>query len=271
MINEPRVSIVTATYNSAKTVEDTLRSVIGQTYRNIEYIIVDGGSTDGTLDILDRYRDHIAVLISEPDGGIYDAFNKGVRRARGEIVAILNSDDCYHDETVIEDVVAAFVEHDVDLVYGDMELLLHDGSGQRRLIKADIGGLKSRSTLHHPAVFVAQRVYRTDLYDDSYRLVADYEFMLRLHLAGKRFFYLERPLAVMRTGGASHSRRIFAEAFRVHRQYFGLPYAAYRFTAMYGLQWGKDLRTRVLRRVLPDRVFSSLKKYWWSLRFNTKS
>ena len=132
-----KISIITATYNSADTVEDTIKSIVGQTYPNVEYIIVDGGSTDGTLDIVNRYKDRITRVISEKDNGIFDAFNKGIALTTGDIVGILNSDDFYADSSVIQNVADKFKSSSVDTVYGDLVYIdPQDTSIVRRLWRA---------------------------------------------------------------------------------------------------------------------------------------
>jgi len=113
-----KISIVTASFNCVRTIGDCIQSIISQTYFDIEHIIIDGGSKDGTLEVINKYRDKIAKVVSEPDRGIYDAMNKGIRLATGDIIGILNSDDLYADEHVIENVVRAISENNVDLCYG---------------------------------------------------------------------------------------------------------------------------------------------------------
>ena len=117
---EPLVSIITVVYNNVKYIQDALESVISQNYLTIEHIVIDGGSSDGTIEVIEKYRDNISVFLSEPDDGIYDAMNKGIALATGDIVGILNSDDFYIDEFVIEKVIKEFDEKGVDSVYADL-------------------------------------------------------------------------------------------------------------------------------------------------------
>ncbi|MEM5831420.1 MAG: glycosyltransferase family 2 protein, partial [Candidatus Aenigmatarchaeota archaeon] len=114
-----KISIITPSFNSEKTIEETIKSVLSQTYNDIEYLIIDGGSRDRTLEIVDKYKDKISKIVSEPDKGIYDGMNKGIKLATGEIVGILNSDDLYFDESVIENVMKAFKENQIDCLWGD--------------------------------------------------------------------------------------------------------------------------------------------------------
>lgn len=121
-----KVSVITACFNSEKTIEDTILSVLHQTYKNIEYIIIDGASADSTLEIIQKYRDRIACVMSEKDKGIYDAMNKGIKRSSGDIIALLNSDDFYKDEFVVEKVVHEFERKNCDSVYADLVFVKPD-------------------------------------------------------------------------------------------------------------------------------------------------
>ncbi len=179
-----KVSVITACFNSEKTIEDTILSVLHQTYKNIEYIIIDGSSTDSTLEIIQKHRDRIACVVSEKDEGIYDAMNKGIKRSSGDIIALLNSDDFYKDEFVIEKVVRYYESGEFSpktLLYG--------------VVPA------------HPTLFVKKAIYeRYGLYKTDYKISADFEMIIRLFVVQKiSFSYLKEVLVVMRTGGVSTS------------------------------------------------------------------
>ncbi|MEC4684603.1 MAG: glycosyltransferase family 2 protein [Nitrospirota bacterium] len=204
-----RVSIITVVYNGAENIEDSIRSVIGQTHDDIEYVIIDGGSTDGTLDIIKRYEQNIAKVISEPDNGIYDAMNKGLEVASGDVVGILNSDDLYADRTVIENVVEYFSEKNVDSCYGDLVYV------DRHNTNVPVRHWKSGEFLKHrfrngwmpphPTFFVKRDVYRKyGFLNIGFPLAADYELMLRfLYKHEVSTTYIPRVLVKMRTGGTS--------------------------------------------------------------------
>ena len=121
-----KISVITVTYNSEKTLEDTIRSVISQKYDNVEHVIMDGGSSDSTLQILDSYSDNLSVVVSEPDEGIYDAYNKALKHVSGDIIAILNSDDVFYDNNVLNRVAAEFKRTGSELIYGDLALVHED-------------------------------------------------------------------------------------------------------------------------------------------------
>jgi glycosyltransferase involved in cell wall biosynthesis len=179
-----KVSIITAVLNRRLYIEDCINSVIGQTYKNIEHIIVDGVSRDGTLDILRKHQKDISVLLSEPDDGIYDAMNKGIRLATGNIIGILNSDDIYAENDIIAAVAACFAKSDVDTCYGDLIYIKsNDVANSVRYWKA---GAFSRERFRegwmppHPTFFVRRHVYeRCGLFNLDFPLAADYELMLR--------------------------------------------------------------------------------------------
>jgi len=205
-----KVSIITITYNSAETVEDTIQSVLSQSYPNIEYIIVDGASKDDTLSIVNRYSDKIATIISEPDKGIYDAMNKGVRAATGDIVGILNSDDFYADNEVISNIVETIQRVHSDACYAD--LVYVDRVETDRVIRSWKSGTYRYGDFlrgwmpPHPTFFVKRSIYeKHGLYSLQLRSAADYELMLRLiHKHGISLAYLPRVITKMRAGGQSN-------------------------------------------------------------------
>ena len=205
-----RISIITIAYNSAETIEATIQSVISQDYTHVEYIIIDGASKDATMDVVDRYRDQIAVVVSEPDQGIYDAMNKGVARATGEIVGILNSDDFYADNTVLSNVVARFNESGAEAVYADLVYVERDNPDKVvRYWKSKPykpGMFRKGWMPAHPTFFLKNECYRTHgTYSTELRSAADYELMLRMLEKHKiSAVHLPRVLTKMRVGGQSN-------------------------------------------------------------------
>ena len=205
-----RVSIVTPTYNSARTIVDTILSVNKQDYDDIEHIIIDGGSKDNTLDLIRNTPNRVKKIISEPDKGIYDAMNKGIALATGDIVGILNSDDFYNSNDVITKVVKTFQKGEYEGVYGDLEYV--DTRNINRVIrywesKVYKEGL-FRKGWHpaHPTFFVKKEVY--DKYGNfnlKYKIGADYEIMLRFIEKNRiKVAYIPEILVKMRVGGASN-------------------------------------------------------------------
>lgn len=204
-----KVSLITATYNSAKTIADTLYSVQQQTYPHIEHIIVDGLSTDETLNIVQTFP-HIHEVVSEKDKGIYDAMNKGIELASGEVIGIINSDDFYIHASVIEKIVSVFNNENCDAVYADLMYVdTHDVNKIKR--KWVSGKVKSNSFLYgwmppHPTFFVRKSVYENfGKFNLNLGSAADYELMLRfIHKHKIKIGYLPEVILKMRTGGISN-------------------------------------------------------------------
>lgn len=207
-----KVSIITVCYNSAKTIEHTIKSVAGQDYGNIEYIIIDGGSTDGTLNILDRYKDKIDVLVSEPDEGIYDAMNKGIARATGDVIGFINSDDWYADRAIVA-IVEAFKKTDADIVYG--KYVVVENGVYREVENGNLSDICLHMVFGHPATFVRADCMKKHVFDVSYRIAADYAFFLAMYFQNKSFHQIDTIIAYFRVGGASaHSFKTYIESKR---------------------------------------------------------
>ena len=207
-----KISLITVSYNSASTIGTTLESVAAQNYPELEYIIVDGGSSDSTLDIVDQFSELVTLCISEPDQGIYDAMNKGVQRATGEVIGILNSDDFYRQVEVLNEVAALFdADPELEVVLGDVDFVREDDlnhsvrsyrAGQFKPWMFRFGLMPP-----HPAVFVRKSAYeRVGFYKLGYKIAADFDFLTRLLLLdGAKYKVSGRTWVRMRTGGASTS------------------------------------------------------------------
>ena len=214
-----KFSIITVTYNSAATIEDTIRSVAAQSYAGKEHIIVDGGSTDGTLEIIERFRIHISKLVSEKDDGLYDALNKGLRLAEGDVIGILHSDDFYTDSEVLSSYAEMFSKNACEAAYSD--LFYVDGNNPDKIRRRWKSGVYRHGAFHygwmppHPTFFVRKEVYdRLGGFNTTLRSAADYELMLRfIHRHRISLCYLPRFTVKMRTGGKSNrsiSNRLLA-------------------------------------------------------------
>lgn len=205
-----KISIITVTYNSAATLEETILSVINQNYTNIEYIIVDGKSSDSTLNIIDKYKSRIAKFISEKDNGIYDALNKGIQMASGDVIGILHSDDFYTSNDVIQNIATRFEKEKCDALYGDLLYVSKDNTN-KIIRKWRAGELTANSFLFgwmppHPTFFVKKEVYeKHKAFNLDFKTSADYELMLRLLYKHKiKTAYLPEYLVKMRMGGQSN-------------------------------------------------------------------
>lgn len=206
-----KISIITVVYNNDKTIEDAIKSVLSQSYSNIDYIIIDGGSSDKTVTIINEYKEQLGYFISEKDKGIYDAMNKGINAAKGDVIGILNSDDLYQDTTVIETVMNQFNQNpSIDVVYGDLVYVKSDN------VNKVVRNWKSNPYYNsffengnvppHPSLFVKKSVYeKAGFFNLDFKLAADYEFMLRIfkkHNFNSK--YINRVIVKMRLGGATN-------------------------------------------------------------------
>ena len=257
----PLVSIVTVVRNAAKVIEQTIVSVLQQTYGNIEYIVVDGGSTDGTIDVIRKYDDKIDYWVSEPDSGISDAFNKGIKLAAGDFVGILNADDRLSPDQIANG-VSALRTSEADFVFGD--LLYHDEAGN---IVHRINGdpayartIRSKMPeLCHPTVLARRSAYeRIGLFDTAYRYAMDYEWVLRLHINGGKGIYVKDVVGHMGLGGTSDVS--YLKALREVRDIaarYGRPgwlvELEYRYRVL------KGAGRRFLERHLPKGLFHRLR------------
>ncbi|WP_282049060.1 glycosyltransferase family 2 protein [Maribacter aquivivus] len=190
-LNEtPLISIITVVYNGEKYLKQTIESVLNQSYKNIEYIIVDGGSTDNTLSIIKEYGNRIDTLISEPDKGLYDAMNKGIGLAKGELIGMINSDDWY-SQNAVELVVDSYASNPTKKIFhGDRYDVLENGD--RRIKKFHTSNLKFIyycMTYNHPSMFVHKDCYENIRYNINFKSLSDYEFVLKTFLKSKEIFY----------------------------------------------------------------------------------
>ena len=195
----PKVSIITVVRNGKDTIVRSMESVLSQDYPNIEYIVIDGASSDGTVDLIRQHQDRLAFWSSEPDSGISDAFNKGICRATGEWVGILNADDWYEPDAVskvMANAAGADVVHGVMRYWDQMSPVEMVYPDQRKMLK--------EMCLGHPTCFVRRELYsKYGLFDESYKYAMDYEFLIRLFLNGERFVQLDDIIANMQCGGVS--------------------------------------------------------------------
>lgn len=208
------ISIITATFNSAKTLKDTIQSVLRQTNKDFEYLIIDGGSTDETIDIVKSYESEFSgrlKWVSEKDQGIYDAMNKGIKMASGDVVGILNSDDYFTSDDILQTVDNAFKSHEIAAIYGDIHFI-RDGNPQKcvryyssRMFRPF--WLRFGFMPAHPSFYCKREVFeKAGLYSLDYKIGADYEMMVRLFKKYRIMSqYINKDFVTMRTGGASNN------------------------------------------------------------------
>lgn len=207
-----KISIITVVYNNHKTIQTAIDSVLGQDYDDIEYMIIDGQSTDGTMDVIRRYGKAISQVISEPDQGIYDAMNKGIARCTGDVIGILNSDDVYADPNVLKEVMQVFAQDpELDMLYGDLVYVKNNDLNQvvRRWTSKSYYPtfFEDGHVPPHPSLFVKREVYQqVGLFNLDMRLAADYELMLRVFKLNRyKSRYINRLFVKMRLGGATNA------------------------------------------------------------------
>lgn len=226
-MNKPKVSIITVVKNGAGTIGRAIESVLGQTYENIEYIVIDGRSTDGTVELIKQYEDRLAFWSSEPDSGISDAFNKGIAHATGDWIGILNADDWYENDAVKNTMQVA---RDADVIHGGMQLW--EGGEIRERPQPDASALSRDMTVNHPTVFVRRELYqRFGGFRLDYRYAMDYELILRFWVAGARFVVSQSIITNQSFGGIS------------------------------GLQWRRA--SREIMRAQFDNGLSQSRAYYW--------
>ena len=238
-MNRIKVSVITVCLNSVKTIEQTIQSVINQSYKNIEYIIIDGGSTDGTLDIIKKYEAHIAYWASEPDNGIYDAMNKGIKIATGDIIEFLNGDDSFYNENVLVNVIEQYNQYpDTDILVGYdtrcIDTIIHN---QDKYTNVYIDAF-----FPHQATFSQKEVFdRIGYFDVQYRIVADKDWLYRAWSANLRFRLVSDIYVRFGDGGISSGRDSFVEEYLLSEKYLAktgqeqlIPFAQNRIKKIYG-------------------------------------
>ena len=218
-MTEPFLSVITVSFNSADTIADTLDSLRNQTSSDFESIVIDGGSTDGTGDVVKRFEGLVNHFVSERDEGLYDAMNKGIAMAKGRYVAFLNSDDAYFPETVER--VKAFAQKESEVIYGNIQKERNLGSEiLSREERPDISLMPCTMGVFHPAAFFRRSLFeRYGGYDLRFRHAADYHWLLRAYLDGVRFEHFDEKLAKFRLGGvSSFSCESYREAAQIQKE-----------------------------------------------------
>lgn len=231
-----KISIITATWNSGKTIKDTIESILRQTYKDIEYLVIDGASKDNTMEIVRSYEPAFGgrmKYISEPDKGIYDAMNKGIAMATGDVIGILNSDDFYTSDTVLETIANVLENSGADAVYGDIHFVDDDNLDKCVRYYSSAGFRRWKMRLGwmpaHPSFYCKREVYnKYGAFDTSFKIGADFENLLRLIFVNRiKTQYIPMDCVTMRTGGASTS------GFASHKQIYKDHNKAYRKNHVY--------------------------------------
>lgn len=266
-IQNPLITVVTVCLNSEKLLEQTMKSVIEQTYDNIEYIIIDGGSTDGTLGIIKKYEEYIDKWISEPDEGIYDAMNKGVDMANGELINFLNSGDTYFDKETIKKIVNFYKEKNSDIVFGDTQIVSPSGEvithitgkidpPDHRLIK-----------ISHQSAFISTSLHKKNKYDTNHKICADYNLFTSLLLQKYKFNHINQTISKYLDNGYSFSPHKMIEDIKIHQKYFGVNKLFYDLLA-FTKYFFRYCRNKLIMKIVGEEKYSNLKKKWIEKKFN---
>ena len=241
----PRISIITVCYNASSSIEKTIKSVFAQNYPNLEYIFVDGNSSDNTLEIIKKYQKDENLITSEKDTGPFDAMNKGIAKASGDLIGIINADDWY-EESIFHSIAEAFLANNQpDVISGNMQYW--DGADRGKLSFAVLDRITKEMSLNHPTIFVKKSTYlKHGLFDLQYKLASDYELVLRFYSLGCKFFVLNKIVANMSLEGMSDRqwKTSLKEAFHIKLKYTSKPKAYMEYAEVYS----KETAVRQLKK-----------------------
>lgn len=239
-----KISIITITYNSGKTLEKTIKSIESQSYKDIEYLIIDGGSTDNTIDIIKKYENVVTKWISEPDKGISDAFNKGINMATGDLIGLINSDDILYKEALYN--IVENYDENIDIFYGD-KIVIDNNISSRSYQKAlSLDMIKYSLPFCHQSCFIRKSCYKKfGLYSMDYKYCMDFDLILKMYKGGSKFKYIEYPISEFAFGGASDSYEALKEVYNISIKY-GLP--EMKAKKYYGICLIRSITKNILKR-----------------------
>lgn len=267
MKDKEGISIITIVLNGGLLIEETILSVVNQNNIKIEYIIIDGGSVDNTLEIVAKYKDYIAHVISEPDGGIYQAINKGISLSSYPLVGLIHCGDTYVPNTLFE-IYSIFKKTNADIIYGDIQL--KEQIGNKYSLKefvANHSDLHLNMSIYHPSTFIKSSVYKEiGGYNVDYRSAADYDFLLKVYLQKYYFVHLPKVLAVFRSGGLSSSnfKLSLKENYRIRKKQLGKINALLYLTSTSFTNIIYSIRKSIIKSIIGKNNFNQLKSYWHS-------
>lgn len=253
MANNIKITIITVTYNAEKILEETILSVLGQTYNNIEYIIIDGGSTDNTIDIIKKYSDQITYWVSEPDKGIYDAMNKGIRIATGEWINFMNAGDSFYSQRTIEE-CAHFINHnsDVDILYGNT--IVTYKNEKYLSIPKEISLLKKHTVFCHQSSFIKTSLLLQYKFNIKYKILADYNLFRSLFFNKYQFKYIEQPISNYESENGVSATQIQ----KVELEYAQIKYANNKIKLFF--TYIKIYIYQIIKYLIPNTIIESRKR-----------
>lgn len=253
----PLISVITVVYNGEKYLNSAIKSIREQTYENIEYIIVDGGSRDGTLNIINDNQDMVNAWVSEKDSGIYDAMNKGIKLANGEYIGFLNADDWY-EKTALESIfLSNSFQNNIDCFYANFHICDED-TNQIYTYQSSLNKINSKMTIGHPAMFVKSKWLKETFFDENFPIAADYDLVLTLLDKKLKFKHISEAIVNFRLAGVSTTTNVGLEVFKVHMKHFNFFHAFFRLL-IYELSY---IRTKVAMALFGESNFNNFKRFF---------
>jgi len=257
MMDAPIISVITICYNAIANIEETMLSVLKQRYDKVEYIVIDGGSKDGTLDIIKKHANRLAYWASEPDQGIYDAMNKGIARATGEWINFMNAGDIFIDEEVLNKSFVNSYKDDVDILYGDV---IYQYKFGKRMVKAgNIDQIINHMVFSHQSTFV-RRILMQKGFDTKWKLAADYNLLLGCYLEGKKYMHIATAIAIVEMdNGATHDNysKSREEVLRIHKQF---DYSLFKRYKSYFVDLSHFYISSIVKYIMPRTLLSRIYK-----------
>ncbi|MED0656407.1 glycosyltransferase family 2 protein [Anoxybacillus ayderensis] len=253
----PLVSIITVCFNSVTAIEDTIISVINQNYENIEYIIIDGGSTDGTIDIIKKYEKYISKWISESDNGIYDAMNKGIELSTGDWIIFMNAGDIFYDKDVISQIFNRDVS-EFDFIYGDCHVR-YDNGFSRVKRAGKISDMWKGMIFSHQAVFIKNNLMKEHKYNIKNKIGADFEFIYKMYRHGAKFLYSDKIIASISAGGLSDTARI--ESIKSHWNSVKRFDPSIKINIYYLYLIIDEIFRRAIKTILPNKIKNQILRF----------
>ncbi|WP_020533563.1 glycosyltransferase family 2 protein [Flexithrix dorotheae] len=255
MESKPKVTIITVVYNEAENVEKTINSVLNQTYSNLEYLVIDGGSTDGSNDVIKKYEGKIDYWQSEKDQGVFDAMNKGVKKATGDYINFMNAGDSFFNEKVIEEVFRS--DHRfADFIYGDHQVIHETFIKEKKALP--LSQLWKHMIFSHQSLFVKTHLLQENPFDLSFKIAADFNFIFNSYIAGRTFYNTGLKIAKYAAGGQSEMEVIkaYRENWKIVRQHEKrIKVRLFHFQLIF-----KQSIIILIRRILPYQLFEQLMK-----------
>ena len=253
---KPLITIITVVYNGQKNLEKTIQSVITQTYSNIEYIIIDGGSLDGTIEIIKKFTNNISFWVSEPDKGIYDAMNKGIERSKGEWINFMNSGDTFYDENVVSSLFDNYISNDVSVLYG--QTLINYFFGKYIVNPLPLNMINSVIPFCHQSSFIRTQTIKINKFDINYKISADYNLFLKLYKNNIQFAYFDQCISVYdATEGLSSQNEIL-----LYKEHSTINCNLNSSRSRHIGKLYVFLKNKTAR-IIPDRILSALYKYYF--------